>query len=95
MIGRKCVIRPKRCDDWQCVSNLWGAVVAPPSALKSPALDDALKPLKRLALLSRDAHAVAMQRYADTLEIRTAAKAIKAEALKKALRAGMLHGLPR
>jgi putative DNA primase/helicase len=89
VIGRKCVIRPKRCDDWQCVSNLWGAVVAPPSALKSPALDDALKPLKRLALLSRDAHAVAMQRYADTLEIRTAAKAIKAEALKKALRAGM------
>jgi len=88
VIGRKCVIRPKRFDDWQCVPNLWGAVVAPPSALKSPAIDEALKPLRRLAANAATEHQKATERFNDTLAIRTAAKAVKQEALKKAMRAG-------
>lgn len=49
LVGRSCAIRPKRQDDWTVVPNLWGAVVGPPSSMKTPALTEALKPLHRLA----------------------------------------------
>jgi putative DNA primase/helicase len=47
-VGRRVGIRPKRLDDWQVVANLWGGVVGPPGVLKTPALQEALRPLSRL-----------------------------------------------
>lgn len=47
-IGRRVQIRPKAQDDWTVVPNLWGAVVAPPGFMKSPALSEVMKPLHRL-----------------------------------------------
>lgn len=44
-IGARCVVKPKRFDDWVIVPNLWGGVVALPSAKKSPAISAAMKPL--------------------------------------------------
>jgi putative DNA primase/helicase len=49
VVGRSCAIRPKRQDDWTVVPNLWGAVVGPPSSMKTPALTEALRPIRRLA----------------------------------------------
>ena len=54
VIGRKIAIRPKRQDDWVVVPNLWGLAVGPPGIMKSPALAEALGPLRRLVM---DAHA--------------------------------------
>ena len=48
VIGRKVAIRPKRQDDWAVVPNLWGLAVGPPGSMKSPALAEALRPLRRL-----------------------------------------------
>src|SRR5713101_1797304 len=48
IIGRKVAIRPKRQDDWAVVPNLWGLAVGPPGLMKSPALAEALHPLRRL-----------------------------------------------
>jgi putative DNA primase/helicase len=48
VIGRKIVIKPKSQDDWQVVANQWGLIVGRPGILKSPAMEEALKPLKRL-----------------------------------------------
>jgi hypothetical protein len=45
VVGRKASVRPKQHDDWTVYPNLWGALVGPPSAMKSPALKEALKPL--------------------------------------------------
>ena len=61
LIGRQCVIRPKRHDDWSIVANLWSAIVGPPSAMKSPAMAEALKPLRRLALKAAEDYAKAMK----------------------------------
>jgi putative DNA primase/helicase len=47
-VGRQITIRPKRADEWTVVPNLWGLVVGRPGIMKSPALHDALKPLRRL-----------------------------------------------
>jgi putative DNA primase/helicase len=42
LIGNKIRIRPKRFDTWQVTPNLWGAVVGPPSILKSPAVNEGM-----------------------------------------------------
>jgi len=47
-VGRKATIRPKRHDDWIVVPNLWGGIVGQPGILKSPALESAMRPLKRI-----------------------------------------------
>jgi len=48
LVGARAVIQPKSRDDWQVVPNLWGAVIGRPGVKKSPALNEALKPLNRL-----------------------------------------------
>ncbi|TSA15473.1 MAG: DUF3987 domain-containing protein [Comamonadaceae bacterium] len=48
LIGARAVVRPKERDDWQVVPNLWGVIVGRPGVKKSPALNEALKPLNRL-----------------------------------------------
>ena len=45
VVGNKVRVRPKSHDDWTIVPNLWGAIVGPPSAMKSPAMDSALAPV--------------------------------------------------
>ncbi len=48
LVGARAVIQPKARDDWKVVPNLWGAVVGRPGVKKSPALNEALKPLYSL-----------------------------------------------
>jgi Protein of unknown function (DUF3987) len=48
VVGRKVVIRPKKHDDWRVVPNLWGGVVGRPGVLKTPAIQEPLRPLWRL-----------------------------------------------
>jgi DNA primase len=56
VLGRKVGIRPQRKTDWFEVANLWGCVVGRPGLLKSPAINEALKPLHRLEIKAREAH---------------------------------------
>jgi hypothetical protein len=44
VVGNKLRVRPKQHDDWTITPNLWGALVGPPSAMKSPAMQAALAP---------------------------------------------------
>lgn len=50
VVGRRVGICPKRRDEWLVVPNLWGAVVGRPGLLKSPAVEEVLRPLKRLEI---------------------------------------------
>lgn len=45
LIGNRIRIAPKQLDDWIEVPNLWGAIIGPPSAMKSPAMQSALAPV--------------------------------------------------
>lgn len=47
-IGRRCRILPKAQDDWAVYPNLWGALVAPASMMKSPVISEVLYPLRTL-----------------------------------------------
>jgi hypothetical protein len=55
-LGRKIAIRPKLRDDWEELANLWGAVVGPPSVLKSAAFREVLRPLRLLEARALEAH---------------------------------------
>ena len=48
VVGRTIGIRPKRQDDWLEVPNLWGAIIGRPGVMKSPALSEAMRPLRKL-----------------------------------------------
>lgn len=54
LIGARAVVLPKARDDWRVVPNLWGLIVGRPGVMKSPALNEVLKPLHRLEEAERE-----------------------------------------
>jgi hypothetical protein len=55
LIGTRCSIRPKQFDDdWVVIPNLWGGIVGCPSTLKTPALQEATKPLSGLETKAKE-----------------------------------------
>jgi putative DNA primase/helicase len=72
VVGRSIGIHPSRYDDFLVVPNLWGGIVARPGAMKSHAIDEALKPLQRLAATAHDRYQteVALQTvYRETIQV--------------------------
>jgi putative DNA primase/helicase len=48
-VSRRATIQPKQHDTgWVVVPNLWGGIVAPPGFLKSPVIQQIIKPLLRI-----------------------------------------------
>ncbi|HEY8032038.1 MAG TPA: YfjI family protein [Methylocella sp.] len=87
-IGHKVAVRPQRKTDWYEVANLWGCIVGRPGAMKSPAMDEALKPLYRLDAEARKANEAAAKDYEARVEFR---KLQKEDAQKKT-RNGLTNG---
>jgi hypothetical protein len=83
LLGRKVGIRPKRQDDWTVVPNLWGGLVGPPASMKTPALEQAIKPVKRLAAEAQEAHEKMLKEHDLDLMVAEAERS----ALKKKLEA--------
>lgn len=63
LIGRKVGIRPQRETDWTVTANQWALVVGRPGVLKSPAIEAALAPMKRLAGKATDTFAMEQQAF--------------------------------
>lgn len=45
VVGRSIGIRPKQRDDWVVVANLWAAIIGRSGILKTPAIQEILRPL--------------------------------------------------
>ena len=85
LVGTRCGVHPKQKDDWLVVPNLWGAAVGPPSTLKTPALNEALKPLARLEVEAKDDFDKLANGYeADLAEQQALKKSLKSEMDKAA-----------
>jgi DnaJ-domain-containing protein 1 len=63
LLGRKVGIRPKCQDDWLVVPNLWGGLVGPPASMKTPALEQVIRPVKRLAAEAQEAYEEALKKH--------------------------------
>jgi putative DNA primase/helicase len=85
VVGRKVGIRPRRQDDWLVVPNLWGAVVGPPSVMKTPAIQEALRPLKRLEIDAKREFDEAMKEFNAQQLVAEQRRAVAKNAIKKAL----------
>jgi hypothetical protein len=64
LIGRKVAIRPMANDDWTVVVNLWAMIIGRPGVLKSPAMEEAIKPLKRLGQMAVSEYEIEKAEYA-------------------------------
>jgi putative DNA primase/helicase len=88
IVGRKLGIRPKRFDDWLVVPNLWGAVIGRPGLMKTPAIQEPLKALKRLEIKAKSEHDSALREYESSLIVAKATRDVRQSELKKAIKAG-------
>ena len=79
IIGNRIRIAPKQNDDWIEVPNLWGAIIGPPSAMKSPAMQSALGPVYAL----QDEMREAWQAAQDEADINEALTGLDAKEAKK------------
>lgn len=85
VVGRKIGIRPKRYDDWLVIGNLWGAIVGMPGVMKSPAISEAMRPLKRLEAAAQEGFPEVLQAWKNDQELlKIHYKAAKYNALKAA-----------
>ncbi|QVL50779.1 MAG: DUF3987 domain-containing protein [Thiocapsa sp.] len=98
VVGRQIGIRPKAHDDWVVVPNLWGIVIGRPSLLKTPAMQEALHPIRAIEARARTEHEAAMERHAADELVREAqgkeAKTQIAKAIKER-NAELAHALAR
>lgn len=88
LIGRRVGIRPQQRTDWQEPGNLWGCVVAPPGAKKSPAASEALGPLKALEGEAAERNAAALAEYELAKRVHKLASDKADKAARRAIDAG-------
>ena len=84
VVGRKFAIRPKACDDWSVVPNLWGGIVARPGKMKSPTLAETLQPLRRLAMEEQQRHQESLDAAGARLDSLKAKESAIKDQLKRA-----------
>ncbi|GGI92324.1 YfjI family protein [Legionella impletisoli] len=87
LLGRKASICPKQLDDWTVTPNQWGAIIGRPSAMKSPSMKEAIKPLRQFDVDSTQEFEENLQNYEEEcqlIELEKQTAKIKAKnALKK------------
>ncbi|MGQ3888468.1 YfjI family protein [Legionella sp. CNM-1927-20] len=98
LLGRKAIIYPKQHDDWAVTPNQWGAIIGRPSAMKSPSMKEALKPLKQLDISAAQQFEEEVKNYEEECQLielekleaknkaKNALKKDNREAAKKALK---------
>ena len=82
VIGRKVGIRPQARTDWTEFPNQWALLIGRPGVWKSPAMEAALTPLKRLASKAAESHRGEMREYQQAARLAR----LRAEASEKVAR---------
>jgi putative DNA primase/helicase len=88
VVGRRIGIRPKRQDDWTVVPNLWGGLVGRPGIMKTPALQESIKPIKRLEIKAKEDHEAAVIAFNKLRLVGEQQEKIQKEKIKKAIKDG-------
>lgn len=88
VVGRRCGITPKLRDDWLVVPNLWGMVIGRPGIMKSPALQEVMKPLRALEHRALARHDEAMREHHAQQLLAEQAERVMKDAIRSALKKG-------
>ena len=85
VIGAGCTIRPKERDNWAVAPNLWGGVIGRPGMKKTPAIEDAFRPLRWLEAEAKKQHEAAESSHeAEQAAFESKRRALKREMDKRA-----------
>ena len=87
LLGRKALICPKQLDDWSVTPNQWGAIIGRPSAMKSPSMKEALKPLRQFDSKAAQQFEEDKQIYEEECQLNELEKLAAKDKAKKALKA--------
>lgn len=90
LVGARIGLRPKRRDDWTVVGNLWGGILGRPGAMKSPALKEAMKPLRKIEAKAKEAR----EREGQLFEQKALLIEAKSNHAKQALKIAQKNGDP-
>jgi|GEM_PF-666895 len=88
LLGRKALICPKQLDDWSVTPNQWGAIIGRPSAMKSPSMKEALKPLREFDKKAAEQFKEDKQTHEEECQLNELEKLAAKDNAKKALKAG-------
>ena len=88
VVGRQVTIRPQKQDDWTVTPNLWGAIIGPPGAMKSPPMKEVLKLIEALEEAARERHKHEQTTYEAKLKVAKQADKKADRDIKKALDEG-------
>jgi len=86
VIGRRIGVKPQVKTDWIEVPNVWGAFIGRPGMLKSPAMNEALKPIHYLEAEAAKEYEVEAKAYAAGLDAYQLRKQVKASLIKEELK---------
>jgi len=68
-VNRRAIIQPKANDTgWVVVPNLWGGIIAPPGFMKSPVIQNAIRPLNQIQTGWRLEYEEALKEYTQAKE---------------------------
>ncbi len=85
VIGRKGGIRPQAKTDWTVTANQWGLCIGRPGVLKSPALEAALAPLKRLVATANERYDADRKQFEQESKLRKIEADLAEKTVRKAL----------
>ncbi len=88
VIGRSHQIKPKQFDDWTIVPNLWALIIGRPSQLKTPAVNEAMKHLKRAEINARELYGDDLEEYKADAEVQEMSLKLTKEDARKLLKSG-------
>lgn len=88
VIGTRVKIAPKRHDDWTVVPNLWAVIIGRPGVMKTPALQEVMKPLQSLQASAHERYEAEQREYEAGKLFAEQAKRVAKDAIHKALKAG-------
>ena len=86
VVGRQIAIRPQQQDDWLVVPNLFGLNVGRPSLLKTPAMQEALRPTMALELKAKQEYEAEMKIFRANCFIAEERKKIHKDNVRKKLK---------
>ena len=87
-IGSKLGICPRCHDDWLIIPNLWGCIIGPPGVLKTPAMEQALSPLRSQQQIEHERYNAELKQYEDTAWQRIQLQRLAKQKIDKLLKDG-------
>lgn len=91
LLGRKVLICPKQNDDWTVTPNQWGIIIGRPSAMKSPSMKEALKPLRQIEIRMAEQYTGDLKRYKEACTLAEITESVAKQNAKKAVQKGKME----